>query len=44
VAVGLRRRDHVGKTFEKLERIWDDYQVYEKDDGSAIETGRRETD
>jgi DNA-binding MurR/RpiR family transcriptional regulator len=44
VAVGLKRRDHVGKTFEKLERIWDDYQVYEKDDGNAADAGRKETD
>ena len=35
VAVGLKRKKHVSETFEKLERIWDDYQVYEKDDDSG---------
>lgn len=32
VAVGMRRKDHVYQTFEKLEKIWDEYQVYEKDE------------
>ncbi len=30
VAVGMRRKERVYSTFEKLERIWDEYQVYEK--------------
>ncbi len=30
VAVGLKRRKHVSDTFERLERIWDEYQVYDK--------------
>jgi DNA-binding MurR/RpiR family transcriptional regulator len=30
VAVGLKKRDEVSKTFAELEKIWDDYQVYEK--------------
>jgi DNA-binding MurR/RpiR family transcriptional regulator len=42
VAAGLKRRAHVSHTFEKLERIWDEYQVYEKDDAPAA--GTRETD
>ena len=29
VAVGLKKRDEVSKTFAELEKIWDDYQVYE---------------
>lgn len=28
--VGMRNRIHVAETFEKLERIWDDYGVYDK--------------
>jgi DNA-binding MurR/RpiR family transcriptional regulator len=32
VAVGMRRKNEVYSTFEKLEKIWDEYQVYEKDD------------
>lgn len=30
VAVGMRKKDEIYKTFEKLEKIWDEYQVYEK--------------
>ncbi len=30
VAVGMRRKSHVYNTFEKLEKIWDEYQVYDK--------------
>ncbi len=33
VAIGMRRKNEVYNTFEKLEKIWDEYQVYEKDDG-----------
>jgi len=32
VAVGMSRKDHLLKTFERLETIWDEYQVYEKAD------------
>ena len=32
VAIGMRRKNEVYNTFEKLEKIWDEYQVYEKDD------------
>ncbi len=32
VAVGMRRKSDVYNTFEKLEKIWDEYEVYEKDD------------
>lgn len=30
VAIGMRKKDTVYQTFEKLEKIWDEYQVYEK--------------
>lgn len=30
VAVGTRKGSEVSETFEKLERIWDEYEVYEK--------------
>ena len=30
VAVGRKKSDEVTAIFEKLERIWDEYQVYEK--------------
>lgn len=33
VAVGLRNRAEVSKTFDKLEYIWEEYDVYEKADG-----------
>lgn len=32
VAIGMRRKQQVYETFEKLEQIWDEYQVYEKYD------------
>ena len=30
VAVGLKRRDEVAQNYARLERIWDEYEVYEK--------------
>lgn len=30
VAVGLKKREELSKTFEKLEHIWDEYDVYQK--------------
>jgi DNA-binding MurR/RpiR family transcriptional regulator len=32
VAIGMRRKNEVYNTFERLEKIWDEYEVYEKDD------------
>jgi DNA-binding MurR/RpiR family transcriptional regulator len=32
VAIGMRKKESVYNTFEKLEMIWDEYQVYEKYD------------
>ena len=36
VAVGMSRREEIEQTFNKLERIWAEYDVYEKaeDDNS----------
>lgn len=30
VAVGLKKRDEISQTYALLERIWDEYEVYEK--------------
>lgn len=30
VAVGMRKQEEISKTFNHLEKIWDEYQVYEK--------------
>jgi DNA-binding MurR/RpiR family transcriptional regulator len=35
-AIGYRRQDHVTQTLEKLERIWDEYDVYDKGDSDRI--------
>jgi len=32
VAIGMRKKTELYQTFEKLEKIWDEYQVYEKYD------------
>lgn len=32
VAIGMRKKESIYNTFEKLEQIWDEYQVYEKYD------------
>lgn len=39
VALGMRRKEHIYDTFDRLEKIWDEYQVYEKYDN--IETIRK---
>ena len=31
-AVGLRKQDYVANNFEHLEKIWDEYEVFEKSD------------
>lgn len=33
VATGLCKKDEIAKTLEKLEEIWDEFQVYEKENG-----------
>lgn len=35
VAIGLKRKEKIHTTLEKLEKIWDEYQVYEKDEQYA---------
>ena len=30
VAVGMRRKEEISQTYAKLERIWDEFEVYEK--------------
>lgn len=35
VAVGMKKREEVAKTYELLERIWDEYEVYEKHEGGG---------
>jgi DNA-binding MurR/RpiR family transcriptional regulator len=35
-AIGYRRQEHVALTLEKLERIWDEYDVYDKGDSDKI--------
>ena len=30
VAIGRKKNDHLSQTFETLEQIWDEYEVYEK--------------
>ncbi len=30
VAIGMKKRDELAETFERLERIWDEYDVYDK--------------
>ena len=32
VAVGLRHEDDLSETFKKLERVWDEYNVYQQED------------
>lgn len=32
VAIGMRRKNEVYNTFERLEKIWDEYDVYDKDE------------
>jgi len=36
VAVGMRRKDEIEHTFLKLERIWEEYEVYEKPEDEQI--------
>lgn len=37
VAIGLKKRDEVSRTYERLEKIWDTYEVYEKQDQDELE-------
>ncbi|MFZ5989772.1 MAG: MurR/RpiR family transcriptional regulator [Bacillota bacterium] len=44
VAVGMRRKQHVYDTFGRLEKIWDEYNVYEKYDSynDELELGKED--
>ena len=33
VAIGLKKRDEIAQTYDRLEEIWDKYEVYEKREG-----------
>ena len=35
VAIGKKKQTELSETFERLENIWDEYEVYEKPDSSA---------
>ncbi len=39
VALGMKKKEEVYHTFEFLERIWDEYEVYEKNDPKTNENG-----
>ena len=36
VAIGIRRRDEISATFSHLEKVWEEYEVYEKNDDGEI--------
>ncbi len=36
VAIGIRRRDEIFATFAHLEKVWEEYEVYEKNDDGEI--------
>ena len=42
VAIGMRRKQQVYDTFENLEKIWEEYQVYEKYDEDSESKIRKE--
>lgn len=37
VSIGLKRKEQIQTTLEKLEKIWDEYQVYEKGDANQTQ-------
>jgi len=44
VAVCLRRTEHMTQTFDKLEKIWDEYKVYEKYEQEDEQDGQSAAD
>lgn len=42
VAVGMRKKEVVSSTLETLEKIWDEYQVYDKNDQDNSDYGDRD--
>lgn len=41
VAIGMHKKNEVKKTFEELESIWDEYEVYEKPEGKDHEPEKK---
>ena len=39
VATALKKKDQVSETFQNLEEIWDEYEVYEKVEEDSVESG-----
>ena len=39
VATALKKKDQVSETFQNLEDIWDEYEVYEKVEEDSVESG-----
>ena len=37
VAIALHKKEEVSETFDQLERIWDEYEVYEKVEENMVE-------
>ena len=37
VAIGIRKKDHIGKTFEALEKMWEEYKVYDKGQDRTVD-------
>ena len=37
VAIALHKKEEVIETFDQLERIWDEYEVYEKVEENMVE-------
>ena len=37
VAVGLKKSEELKQTFSRLERIWEDYDVYQKNDENSVD-------
>jgi DNA-binding MurR/RpiR family transcriptional regulator len=35
VAIGMKRKEQIRSTLEKLEKLWEEYQIYESYDRSA---------
>lgn len=44
VAIGIRKKENIYSVFEKLEKIWDEYQVYDKSDLSEVQMINKEQD
>jgi len=36
VAIGMQKKDEIADTYARLERIWDEYNVFEKGEGNSL--------